>query len=224
MYGKIYLRRNRLENKDYVGQTTQQGDLRWKQHIADAIAGRTTCSFSAAILKFGPAAFDELILATAKEQEELDLLEILFIEALKTTNSVFGYNDKDGGNGGKLSGSARGRAAFKARERVSRLSQLRPKTINNLAFCGDIYEEQKKYIEVCRTSTLKETCKICCGILEHQSAWRFCSKKCYELYEQQVKLFNMLVPQELRSDVMQEQQLYFKHKRIYKNSLRKAGG
>ena len=66
----IYLIRNRLNGKSYVGQTVKTLQARWAEHIRDARKG-SPFLFHRAIRKYGVEVFSESLLATAADQQEL---------------------------------------------------------------------------------------------------------------------------------------------------------
>lgn len=120
MYGAIYTITNKLNGKQYVGQTTQPIEKRWAQHVTYAsIGGKKECSaLWNAIRKYGPDAFDVEVIATCDTQEELDRVEVLEIKA-RNTLSPGGYNLQTGGGNGKPSAEVRAKmsAAQKGKKR-----------------------------------------------------------------------------------------------------------
>lgn len=115
----IYLIRNRLNGKSYVGQTVKTLQARWAEHIRDARKG-SPFLFHRAIRKYGVEVFSESLLATAADQQELDALEISWITKLDTMSPA-GYNTKLGKQGHptedvrqRISASTKGVAKSKA--------------------------------------------------------------------------------------------------------------
>jgi group I intron endonuclease len=91
--GIIYLIRNKINNKCYVGQTIRTLEKRWKEHCD---SNRKGSILNNAILKYLPENFDvSLIIET--DNDKLDDLEVKFI---KEYNSLYpnGYNIQTGGN------------------------------------------------------------------------------------------------------------------------------
>jgi group I intron endonuclease len=105
-FGLIYILKNRVNLKLYVGQTTTTLEKRWRSHL-DELSGLESKSapmkISRAIKKYGKEAFDRFIIATANDQEELNSLEIFYIAFFDTLNDRFGYNTRLGGSKGKFS-------------------------------------------------------------------------------------------------------------------------
>lgn len=89
----IYVVTNKINRKQYVGQTTQSLSSRWHQHKRSKIGCR---ALKSSISKYGPEAFEIVELAKAVDQEELNNLEIQFINDLNTM-APNGYNLKSGG-------------------------------------------------------------------------------------------------------------------------------
>ena len=95
-YGYVYLLRNTVNGKGYVGQTTQQPYVRFRQHAR----GQSRCrALKAAIAKHGASAFRLEMLGTAADRRELDLLEIASIVFYGTV-APNGYNLREGGAAG----------------------------------------------------------------------------------------------------------------------------
>lgn len=98
----IYCYTNKVNNKKYVGQTTNALYLRHRQHINDTNnINRKGFNYPLhkAIRKYGIENFTFEILHFADEYS-IDLLEIHYIECLNLTNNKFGYNCKNGGSNG----------------------------------------------------------------------------------------------------------------------------
>ncbi|KAF7777291.1 hypothetical protein PMAN_a2543 [Pseudoalteromonas marina] len=99
-YGYIYLIKNNINSKYYVGQTMSPVTERWKSHVGLASKGKTKSkhSLSAAILRYGADAFDITIIDHADSINELNKLERYWIKKLKTKYPD-GYNLNRGGSG-----------------------------------------------------------------------------------------------------------------------------
>lgn len=93
--GLIYILRNELNGKCYIGQTRGFAlSKRWNSTLTTV---RVNPHLTAAITKYGARAFSRHILCYASCQQELDLLERFWIYVLQTTNPKFGYNVQSGG-------------------------------------------------------------------------------------------------------------------------------
>jgi group I intron endonuclease len=97
----IYLIRNRVNGKVYIGKF-QAHDVqrRWRYHQKAAARGSRNC-FHAAIRKYGHKAFSIEILCYAKDKLELIELEKHYIAKYKSypPQAGFGYNMTLGGDG-----------------------------------------------------------------------------------------------------------------------------
>lgn len=93
----IYLHRNKLNNKVYIGQTIQQNlEDRWKNG-----KGYKTCYyFYNAIQKYGWDNFEHIILEQSEDwtQEELNIKEKEYIVKYQANNPQYGYNITEGGS------------------------------------------------------------------------------------------------------------------------------
>jgi group I intron endonuclease len=90
----VYCHTNKLNNKKYIGITSQIPENRWrngKGYINNEY-------FYRAIEKYGWHNFSHEILYTGLSKEEAENLEIKLIAEYKTTNNEFGYNIEAGGN------------------------------------------------------------------------------------------------------------------------------
>lgn len=99
----IYVIKNRITGKMYVGQTRKTSLERWKEHCRE-----TRCSaLNNAIKKYGANSFIVFDVDTAETQDELDEKERIWIKRLGTM-APNGYNLRSGGRtGGVLSKEAR---------------------------------------------------------------------------------------------------------------------
>lgn len=94
-FGIIYRARNKINGKQYIGQTTKK--------LSDRIIGhfkkekKEQSFFQLALHKYGLENFDWDILFEAKNKQELDEKEQFFIEEYETLNREKGYNLKTGG-------------------------------------------------------------------------------------------------------------------------------
>ena len=92
IYGAI----NKINGKEYIGQTKLTLSLRKCLHIGSANNRKDKMYFHSALRKHGPENFEWRIIAKAKTRKELSKLEIKFIKQLKT-KVPNGYNLTDGG-------------------------------------------------------------------------------------------------------------------------------
>ena len=103
IYGVIYKIRNKINNKIYIGQTSQYGgfDRRYKNNILEYTHNE---HLKASISKYGIENFEiDKEFDIAFSIEELNKLETMYIKIYKTYNPKYGYNKTLGGNVTKLS-------------------------------------------------------------------------------------------------------------------------
>ncbi len=93
----VYLARNTVNGKGYVGQTTHTLAYRRKCHKADAQRG-SDLVFSRALRKYGMDAFEWSVLMMEENKGDLNESEQVCIKLLKTHVSEHGYNLAKGGN------------------------------------------------------------------------------------------------------------------------------
>jgi group I intron endonuclease len=93
----FYCHTNRVNGKQYVGQTAWTMEERWKSHVTSAKLHQGCRVFGAAIRKYGPDAFDhEILEVVVCTQQEADLIETEWIKR-KGSRVPFGYNLTAGG-------------------------------------------------------------------------------------------------------------------------------
>ena len=95
-YGRIYIIRNTVNNKVYVGQTHVSIKLRFQNHLSAARRG-IDYVIGKAIRKYGEDKFYVELLEECLI-EELNEREKYWITFFKTTDNRFGYNMSIGGN------------------------------------------------------------------------------------------------------------------------------
>lgn len=98
-FGEIYIIKNFVNGKRYIGQTVQSSQERFSQHIREAYAkGRKEYNYclSRGIRKYGEESFDYAVLADKVPLDDLDLVEEHYIDMYQTTNPKLGYNNSIG--------------------------------------------------------------------------------------------------------------------------------
>ena len=100
-YGSIYIIKNKINNKVYIGQTIQEVKERFKQHLKPSTR-KTRGSYKIynAMNKYGKDNFYIEVLETNIPQSELNKKEIYYIE--KQNSYKNGYNSNNGGNSKEL--------------------------------------------------------------------------------------------------------------------------
>ena len=95
-YGRIYIIRNTINSKVYIGQTKVSLKLRFQNHLSAARNGKDYV-IGKAIRKYGEENFYIELLEECTI-EELNEREKYWISYFNATNSKFGYNMSIGGN------------------------------------------------------------------------------------------------------------------------------
>lgn len=95
----IYIHKNKINNKVYIGQTKQNPQKRWD----NGRGYETSSRFYNAILKYGWDNFEHLILYTGLSEKEAEEKEKELIAKYNSTNEKFGYNIQPGGKSTKHS-------------------------------------------------------------------------------------------------------------------------
>lgn len=91
----MYLVTNRVNGKQYVGQTTGTPEARWRSHVKDT-ARRRRYALQSAIAKYGPEAFDVVAIEHCSSLDDLNAAEAYWIHWYGTVD--FGYNLTYGGD------------------------------------------------------------------------------------------------------------------------------
>ena len=89
----IYIHKNKINGKVYIGQTSQEPKKRWD----NGRGYETSSKFYNAILKYGWNNFEHIILYTNLTLEEANQKEQELIEQYKSYEDDFGYNITHGG-------------------------------------------------------------------------------------------------------------------------------
>lgn len=96
---EVYLITNRINGKQYVGVTCRGYQVRFAEHIHDAMSG-STCILHNAIRKYGPSNFDIMLLESDISDSDIDSKEQYYIKLYNTFYaSGIGYNMTEGGGG-----------------------------------------------------------------------------------------------------------------------------
>lgn len=90
----IYIHKNKINGKIYVGQTCQKPEYRWN----NGEGYKRQPYFYSAIQKYGWNNFEHIILKQDLSLEEANYWEEYYIKQYDTTNHNFGYNLTLGGN------------------------------------------------------------------------------------------------------------------------------
>jgi group I intron endonuclease len=118
----IYIVHNIVNNKVYVGQTTNLRK-RWNHHRSTASSiTKKKWPLHRAIVKYGIESFVFTLIQEVQNKDELDLAEQYWIKHFNSRDRNYGYNLTDGGNG--PSGAKRSEET-KQKMRISKLGKKR---------------------------------------------------------------------------------------------------
>lgn len=93
----VYLITNKVNGKQYVGQTIRSLKSRWRRHYYDDKRSKAAnVPLKNAIRKYGKENFEKIVLKVCQSQQDMDFYEKKFIEEYKTL-SPNGYNCTTGG-------------------------------------------------------------------------------------------------------------------------------
>src|ERR1019366_1537616 len=135
MFGIIYRITNAETCMEYVGQTVQTLRKRWIEHLSHARQGKSKSYMSRSLRKYPINSFSAEVLHGCEIQEEMDFVEIFYIQLLNT-KAPYGYNLADGGGG--VSGWKNGKGNIPTEETRRRLSEAGKGNTNAL---GKKYSE-----------------------------------------------------------------------------------
>ena len=83
----IYCHIHRASGRRYVGQTRYSMEKRWRQHIYNAIRGDCRV-FAAAILEYGPDAFDHAVLEVCETSASACLRVVMSMDTPRTRTGL----------------------------------------------------------------------------------------------------------------------------------------
>lgn len=144
-YGVIYLIRNNINNKIYIGQTIQDFDKRYSSGIEKTHNKHLKRS----IEKYGVDNFYiDKEFDIAYSQDELNRLEKMYIRMYNATDKRYGYNIREGGLNTKLAESTK--------QKLSEARLGRFKGEENPMFGKHHTEESKKKMAVNKGKPMSE--------------------------------------------------------------------
>lgn len=166
----IYKITNIINGKIYVGKTTQTIEKRFEDHIKASKSLINDTYFYRSIRKYGAENFKVEKLCRCSE-EDINKLEDFYIVELNAKDSNVGYNEKDGGDGGKLYGESK----IKHREGIKKaIAEGNENLVKTLFKKGHKFSDEVKLkmrmAKLGKTSNFKgkthtEEAKIKCGIV-----------------------------------------------------------
>ena len=103
--GYIYKITNKINNKIYIGKTTRNPEVRWKEHIRDSKNNKNNKKNNNILLynAFNKYEIDNFSfeVITEEKNEKLNEKEKKYIQLYNSFSRQNGYNITDGGDGGK---------------------------------------------------------------------------------------------------------------------------
>ena len=97
--GQVYMIKNTINNKVYIGQTYKRFEDRYgTAGIHSVLAISKNEHLKNSIRKYGTECWEILILEETDSREELNVYEDLYILQYNSTNKKYGYNKKTGGD------------------------------------------------------------------------------------------------------------------------------
>lgn len=94
----IYMHKNKINSKVYIGQTCQSPNRRWRNGNG-YLRNQNGTHFANAIKKYGWDNFEHIILKTDLTKDEANYYETKYIKEFKSSDRNFGYNQTLGGEG-----------------------------------------------------------------------------------------------------------------------------
>ena len=152
----IYIHRNKINGKVYVGQTCQNPERRWRKGEGYV----KTPFFYNAIKKYGWDNFSHEIIEEGLTQEEANKKEEYWIKYYNANNADFGYNLKSGGQNNFYSEESKKKMSEKAikrflneEERIKQSERLKKAYIEN----PELNKDKKKKIQCIETGEIFES-------------------------------------------------------------------
>lgn len=149
IYGYIYKITNLINNKIYIGQTTESINKRWIRHCQR----NSNCTYlGRAIQKYGKENFSIEEIDNAIDFQELNSKEEQWIKYFKTLDINYGYNIRSGGANPKhseetkkkIGDSNRGKTLPKLSDDRKKAISLRTSGKNNPMYGSIMPEEHKQ--------------------------------------------------------------------------------
>lgn len=161
----VYKITNNVNNKIYIGYTSQSVRRRFKKHLSDAYLTMRCAHLHKAIRKYGPDSFRVETLHVFADQQSAFDMEVQLIKELKTQDVNVGYNIAEGGEGGvtpemaeKISKALKGRKLTK--EWIAKLPQMQKGFKPNLS-----EETRRKHAENSRNRIVKDETREKCRLI-----------------------------------------------------------
>ena len=142
-YGIVYCYKNVINQKVYVGQTTQSLEKRHVEHVAAARDPRKrgyNCSFQRAIRTHGIHKFKKTVLFVAFDRDALDNAEIELIASYESLDKTKGYNLAYGG-------SKSGMHTEETKRKISEASKVLWTKPEHRALMSEVGKKNYRYLQ-----------------------------------------------------------------------------
>lgn len=136
----VYLHRNKINNKVYIGITSQEPKYRWN----DGKGYKHNLYFTQAINKYGWNNFEHVILYNSLSESEACLKEKELIQKYNSNSHDFGYNLESGGRYFKVNNQTKQKISNFNKGKI--VSEEIRKKISNTEKGKKLSEETKKKI------------------------------------------------------------------------------
>lgn len=143
IYGIIYLLKNKINGKCYVGQTIKTLEERIYRHKYKS--NKKIMPISFAIKKYKFENFESIVIKKCFSQEELDASEIYFVNLLNTW-SPYGYNLRAGKGKGALSDETKNKISLG--NKGKKISEETRKKLSDSHKGYKVKEETKKKLSL----------------------------------------------------------------------------
>ena len=147
-YGIIYLFRNKINGKIYIGQTTKDIAIRTQEHFVRAHNYRKNqFHFHLALTKYGAENFEVSVIDSGDSKNELDGKETYWISFYNSINPEKGYNSRTGGSAGKPNEETRRRISESEKGKVLSIEtrkKLSESSLHLQTFLGRHHTEETK--------------------------------------------------------------------------------
>lgn len=175
----IYKATNLINNKIYIGQTTESLETRigkhWRKAKSEYSRGLTSVYFHNALLKYGLENFKWEVIDTANNIDELNDKEIYWIDKLQAQIKGIGYNETSGGKSG-----------FKSQEVKDKISRKKIENWQDPELAEKMREGLKKatkiWQEKCKQNLVELKCECCGKIFKvppfEAKTRKYCSNNC----------------------------------------------
>lgn len=181
----IYIHKNKINGKVYIGQTSQKPSKRWGANGS----GYKGQPFYLAIQKYGWSNFEHNILKENLSLEEANLWEKYYIKKYHSDNSKYGYNCTLGGKNYQVSELTRKKMSeshkgYKPSEEQKRKLSLNNKGKHSFKHTQEAKEKmsikKKKKVQCINTNeifnSIGEACQWC-GLVNRSNISMVCNNK-----------------------------------------------